>query len=190
VNAWLVGFVGMAAVYALLLTAVVLSAARLAGRFPGWSILPAMLATLFFVFLTLHPFPAPGSVACPVPLGTPSLTPFAFWPVAARLWQDGAGPAAWLGNRYLLSTAMNYLLCALIGITLAWHLSRLRAALLAGLALTFAVELTQLTGHWGIYPCAIRQFNIDDLILNTLGVVSGFWLARRAGARPRRAAGS
>jgi glycopeptide antibiotics resistance protein len=41
-----------------------------------------------------------------------------------------------------------------------------------------AVELTQLTGIWGLYPCPYRQFDVDDLILNTTGVVIGFALAR------------
>ena len=31
------------------------------------------------------------------------------------------------------------------------------------------IETTQLTGIWGIYPCAYRLFDVDDLITNTLG---------------------
>lgn len=38
-------------------------------------------------------------------------------------------------------------------------------------------ELTQVTGLYGIYNCAYRLFDIDDLFLNTLGGVIGFIIA-------------
>jgi glycopeptide antibiotics resistance protein len=38
--------------------------------------------------------------------------------------------------------------------------------------------VAQLTGIWGLYPCAYRQFNVDDLMLNAIGVVVGFLMAR------------
>ena len=37
-------------------------------------------------------------------------------------------------------------------------------------------ELTQLTGLYGIYPRPYRLFDIDDLILNSLGTMIGFWI--------------
>lgn len=36
------------------------------------------------------------------------------------------------------------------------------------------IETTQLTGIWGIYPCAYRLFDVDDLITNTLGGILGY----------------
>lgn len=36
------------------------------------------------------------------------------------------------------------------------------------------IETTQLTGVWGLYPCAYRQFDVDDMLTNTLGAVIGF----------------
>lgn len=44
--------------------------------------------------------------------------------------------------------------------------------------LTMAVELTQLTGLRGLYACAYRQFNVDDLILNALGAAVGLLVGR------------
>lgn len=46
-----------------------------------------------------------------------------------------------------------------------------------GLLVSLFVETTQLTGIWGIYPCAYRLFSTGDLIDNTLGAVLGSLLA-------------
>lgn len=42
-----------------------------------------------------------------------------------------------------------------------------------GFAASLAIELTQLTGNWGIYPCAYRFFATLDLATNTLGTAIG-----------------
>ncbi|MEX3632682.1 VanZ family protein [Rothia sp. LK2492] len=49
------------------------------------------------------------------------------------------------------------------------------ALITAGLSL--AIELTQLTGIWGVYDCAYRIFDVDDLITNTAGGLLGATLA-------------
>lgn len=46
-------------------------------------------------------------------------------------------------------------------------------ALLVGLGLSLFIETTQLTGVWGIYPCAYRFFDVGDLITNTTGALLG-----------------
>lgn len=38
-------------------------------------------------------------------------------------------------------------------------------------------ELTQLSGLYGIYPRAYRLFDVDDLMINTLGGILGFFIA-------------
>lgn len=45
-----------------------------------------------------------------------------------------------------------------------------------GLSLFF--ELTQLTGDYGVYPRSYRLFDVDDLLLNTIGGLIGFGLTR------------
>lgn len=67
-----------------------------------------------------------------------------------------------------------------------------RAAGAIGALGSLAVELTQLTGHWFLFPCAYRVFDVDDLLANTLGAVLGsrvtLRLAREAppaASRPR-----
>jgi hypothetical protein len=183
---WVVGFAGRALLYALGLSLAILLAARLLGRFPGWRVLPLLFATLTFVFLTQHPFPAPGDLDCPVPSAAPQLHLFDFRATFARLHDRGAGPLEWLRNRTVAATVMNFLVCGVIGAVLARHTGRLAVALWFGAGLTLAVELTQLTGIWGLYPCAYRQFNVDDLMLNALGVVVGFLLARGLSGRRTR----
>lgn len=51
------------------------------------------------------------------------------------------------------------------------------AAAFTGLGLSILVELTQLTGIWGIYRCSYRYFDTGDLITNTTGAVFGSLLA-------------
>ncbi len=46
-------------------------------------------------------------------------------------------------------------------------------AFAAGLGLSMFVETTQLTGVWGLYPCAYRVFDVGDLMTNTLGALVG-----------------
>lgn len=181
---WVLSYAGLAVLYAALVSLAVLLSARLLGRFPGWRILPLMFMTLVFVFLTQHPFPAPDQLDCPVPSAQPQLHPFQFWATFARLHDQGAGLADWLRNRTVAATVMNFVVCAVIGLTLARHTAQLNVAMLFGVGLTLAVELTQLTGLWGLYACAYRQFNVDDLILNAIGVVVGFLVGRVSSKRP------
>lgn len=171
-------YVGLAVLYGVSTSLALLGLLRLAGRFPGWHVLPFLAVTLSFLFLTQHPFPAPGSLDCPVASAVPQLRPFKFMDSFWRLNQSGAAPAQYLLNRTLAASAMNFLLCAAIGLTLARHVKTWATIALFGATLTGLIELTQLTGTWGIYPCAYRQFNVDDLLLNLLGVLAGAGVAR------------
>lgn len=171
---WVLGFAGLAMLYAGLVSLVLLLTAKILGRFPGWRILPFLFTTLAFVFLTQHPFPALGHLDCPVPTARAQLRPLQFLTTFSRLYDQGAGIAEWLRNRTVAATVMNFVVCAVIGLTLVRHTARLSVAMLFGVGLTLTVELTQLTGLWGLYACAYRQFNLDDIILNALGVVVGF----------------
>jgi glycopeptide antibiotics resistance protein len=47
----------------------------------------------------------------------------------------------------------------------------------ATLATSLAIELTQLIGVWGLFPCAHRLFDVDDLLLNTAGATLGSLVA-------------
>lgn len=80
----------------------------------------------------------------------------------------------WLLDGAVLQLVFNVVLFVPLGffLRMLWGRGVVIAAL-AGLGVSLMVEGTQLTGIWGIYPCAYRVFDVDDLILNTSGAVLG-----------------
>jgi len=180
---WFVHFFGLALVYASVATVLLVGlAAGWRGR-AAWRWTPLVLATAFFVFLTQHPFPVADQMVCPMARAEPQLQPLRFMDTASMLMDRNAGLAGWLGNKTIAATIMNVVTCVLIGMAMAPHVTRFRTALLSGAVLTLTVELTQLTGVWGLFPCAYRQFNVDDISANMLGVAIGFAVARHVAIR-------
>ena len=65
----------------------------------------------------------------------------------------------------------------------------LRATALSGFALSSFIELSQLTGNWGLAGFTYRTFDVDDIVNNTAGAVLGavcIWVVRAI--QKRRAA--
>ena len=57
----------------------------------------------------------------------------------------------------------------------------LRATALSGFALSSFIELSQLTGNWGLAGFTYRTFDVDDIVNNTAGAVFGaacIWAVR------------
>ena len=57
----------------------------------------------------------------------------------------------------------------------------LRATALSGFALSSFIELSQLTGNWGLAGFTYRTFDVDDIVNNTTGAVLGaacIWAVR------------
>lgn len=87
---------------------------------------------------------------------------------------DGAA----LTDVRLLQVVFNVLLFVPLGFLLRVALRRgLVVALVAGLAVSLLIELTQLTGVWGIFPCGYRLFDVGDLTTNTMGSLVGSLIA-------------
>lgn len=82
-----------------------------------------------------------------------------------------------LKQHVFLQPFFNLMLTLPFGVYLR-YLTRMnwKQALLAGLGLSLFFELTQLSGLYFIYPRPYRVFEVDDLILNTLGTGLGFAL--------------
>lgn len=123
---------------------------------------------------TLMPLPAPWAMTCTSPAGV-QLVPFAF--VADTIARPGA----------IVQVLMNVALFLPVGFLVARGLRR-RPVLVTtavGAAVSLAIELTQLTAVWGIWPCAFRVFDVDDLIANTAGALVGA-LVSGAVVGPRR----
>jgi glycopeptide antibiotics resistance protein len=173
-------FGGLATLYGFVTSFTILGCLWLCGRREYLRFWPLLFTTLTFVFLTQHPFPSPSALICPVDSASPQLVPFRFLRSFWRLHYQEAELSVYFTNRVIAASVMNFVLCLAIGLALSRHVKTLRVAAIYGGCLTLAVELTQLTGTWGIYSCAYRQFNVDDLILNAAGVICGvsigaFW---------------
>ncbi len=79
-----------------------------------------------------------------------------------------------LGDVVILQIALNVVLFLPFGFFLRTLAGRgVLSATLLGFGLSLFIEVTQLTGVWGIYPCAYRVFDVDDLLLNTVGALLG-----------------
>lgn len=95
-----------------------------------------------------------------------------------------------LADPAFLQVALNVLLFVPFGFFVRRVLRRgVVVATLAGAATSALIEVTQVTGVWGLFPCAYRVLDVDDLLLNTLGAVLGSLLSapvvRRRPDRPR-----
>lgn len=120
---------------------------------------------------TILPLPDPATV-CGLRI-EPQLVPFQF------VRETGAAITAGGSVRPILTQVLlNVVLFVPLGVVLR-YLSRRGwgTVALTGLGVSLLVELTQLTGTWGMYPCAYRVFDVDDLIANTVGAVAGFFIA-------------
>jgi glycopeptide antibiotics resistance protein len=98
------------------------------------------------------------------------------------IWKEAHGSLSpydlVLHNPAVWETGFNLLLLLPLGMYLRYHFRRGRwtsAAIGFGVACFF--ECTQLTGLWGIYPCPYRLFDVDDIIVNSLGCMLGWSLA-------------
>lgn len=83
-------------------------------------------------------------------------------------------PGELLRNQAFLQLVLNVLLFVPFGlfVRLVMHRGVVVATAL-GFAASLLIEVTQLTGVWGVYPCAYRLFDVDDLLTNTLGALLG-----------------
>lgn len=80
---------------------------------------------------------------------------------------------------YFYVPAFNILLTLPFGIFLRYYFKcNKKQVLIASFSLSLFFELTQLSGLYFIYPRGYRLFDVDDLILNTLGGLLGYFVSR------------
>ena len=145
------------------------------GRLTAGDLVALVSVTVYGLALwtyTLLPLPDPADIAC-----RPALTdPLQF---VDDIRANGTGSVAdLLRNPAFLQVVLNVVLFVPLGALLRWRAHRgVVVAAGFGLATSLAIETTQVTGIWGIYECAYRYFDVDDLIANTLGAVAGSALA-------------
>ena len=100
-------------------------------------------------------------------------------------------PGELLRNQAFLQVVLNVVLFLPLGVfvRLISHRGVVVATVL-GFAVSLLIEVTQLTGVWGVYPCAYRLFDVDDLLTNTLGAFLGAAVFYPYAARRRRRLGT
>lgn len=136
-----------------------------------WRTMSWLAAAIYAMALwtyTLVPFPQPGEVECS-PL---QLRPFQF--VDDILSFDTGSISALMSNPAVMQATLNVVLFAPLG----WFIRQLTGrgvviATLTGFVISGLIEVTQLSGIWGLYECAYRVFDVDDLMMNSLGALLG-----------------
>ena len=129
--------------------------------------------------MVILPLPTEQTLAAAAPV--PQLTPFHF---LVNFFEKsgfvaGTPSTFWpaLTSSAGFVVAFNVLLLLPLGVYLRYYFSRRwHQALVISFCVSLFFELTQLTGLYGIYPHAYRLFDVDDLLLNTLGGMCGFWI--------------
>ena len=125
-----------------------------------------VLYALGLATFTLYPMPDNAALFCQDYHLSPQLTPFSF-----------INDIQSEGTRALLQVIMNVLFFVPLGIfARVFFQLRLRTVLLLGFTTSLFIETAQLTGAFHLYPCSYRLFDVDDLLINTLGALLGFAL--------------
>ena len=144
----------------------------------GYSFIWYLVAAYFLVIL---PLPSRESVEA---MNTPhyNLEPFIFVEHFLRysgidLSDPGSYPRALL-QPTAYTVYFNLILTIPLGIYLRKFFGfNFIKTLLAGFSLSLFFEITQLTGLYGVYPRPYRIFNVDDLMVNSLGAALGYVVA-------------
>jgi glycopeptide antibiotics resistance protein len=148
---------------------------RRAGRFSSADLLALVVVPVYGLALwtyTLLPLPDPAELVCRAAI----LEPFHMVDDLRAAWQGSLLDL--LRDPVFLQIALNVALFVPLGVILRVRYRRgLVWATTAGLGISLLIETTQLTGIWGLYDCAYRFFDVDDLVLNTSGAVLGSLLA-------------
>src|SRR5690625_1055599 len=140
-----------------------------ARRFTLWA---AALVYFWAIWVyTLLPLPDPNKLKC----ASVNLNPALFVTEIREAIQTSAGSLwSFALQPTMLQLALNVLLFVPLGFFLRLLFKRgWLTALIVGASLSLFIETTQLTGVWGLYPCAYRVFDVNDMMTNTLGAIAG-----------------
>ncbi len=137
-----------------------------------------VLYLLAAFFLVILPLPTREEVAL-MPTKQPQLIPFQFITDIANhtkiVWNDPSSYLTLIQNPTVYTVLFNIVLTIPFGIYLRYYFEKKWSkVLLASFLLSLFFEITQLTGLFGIYPKAYRLFDVDDLLMNTLGGMIGY----------------
>lgn len=135
-----------------------------------------LYSTALIVY-TLLPFPDDRLAWCATHRVKPNFTPFNFLDDIAR---ETAGMSTFQAatSRVVLQVVFNVVLFIPFGIIARryFHFGIIRSAIL-GLFTTLLIETTQYTAFFGLLPCAYRVADVDDIMANALGGLTGALIA-------------
>jgi glycopeptide antibiotics resistance protein len=151
-------------------------------KFRSLIIYSFILYLLTIYFLVILPLPSRETVANMAEL-TPNLIPFRFIP---DMLKDSKivlnNPKTYLNiftDPAIYTVLYNILMTIPLGMYLRYYYRcSLKKVIVISASISIFFELTQLTGLYFIYPKAYRLFDVDDIILNTLGGTIGFSLMK------------
>ncbi|WP_052459601.1 VanZ family protein [Tessaracoccus massiliensis] len=155
-------------------------------RYGGFSF-PRMLGlaaiclygTALFTY-TFFPLPEISQQWCEAHAAHMNLRPFQFLDDIRRE-TVGLTPLQIVKSFAVLQVAFNVLLFVPLGVIVRRYFHRsVITTIVVGFLVSLLIEATQLTGLWGLYPCAFRAADVDDLMANTLGAALGILLAPAA----------
>lgn len=140
------------------------------GRLRAWSAVGAYLTVLYLLGLvcfTLYPLPS-GTSGPGISYGIPpQLNPFQF---VADIRKDGMPAVLQVVMNVVLFLPFGFIVGRLFGKGFGFTCA-------LGFATSLLIETAQLTGIFGMYPYAFRTFDVDDLMCNTVGAMTGWWSA-------------
>ncbi|MBM7768404.1 VanZ family protein [Glutamicibacter nicotianae] len=126
---------------------------------------------------TMLPLPSSRDEYCRPGVAIPQLVPGRFLD-DFKLVIVERGLSGFATSFTLWQVLFNIILFMPLGIlAVRWLRGNIITGVLLGFAASLAIELTQYTGIWGLYTCAYRVADVDDLITNTAGALLGAIIA-------------
>ena len=135
-----------------------------------------ILYLLTAYFLVILPLPSKEEVLA-MPTKVPQLIPFSFLGDFVEAVKESNGVLAFLESPIVYTTLFNLAITIPFGIYLRYYFKKKwYTTIIYTFLLSLYFEITQVTGLYGLYPKAYRLFDVDDLIINTLGGLIGYLL--------------
>ena len=133
-----------------------------------------ILYLLTAYFLVILPLPSKEEVLM-MPTKVPQLIPFTFIGDFIEAFKETSGILSFLKSPIVYTTLFNIAITIPFGIYLRYYFKKKwYTTIIYTFLLSLYFEITQLTGLYGLYPKAYRLFDVDDLIINTLGGLIGY----------------
>ena len=126
-------------------------------------------------FLAIFPLPDKDSIDMTAPIC--QLIPFSF--IFDIIKKTSSMKNIWMffGNSSVYTVLFNVLMFIPFGMYLRYYFkNNLKNTIVFSFLFSLFLELTQLTGLYFIYPHPYRLFDVDDLMINTLGGIIGYLL--------------